>query len=81
MNIMTDIWVTFGVDGGQIVESAYRYDYDTDSVIRRWYDRSDMTTTYYRAACPVECEWNGSEGDHDCRDLDFVEIDGNPFRD
>jgi hypothetical protein len=77
MNPMTDTWTTFGRDQGQIVERAYRYDYATDRVIRRTFDRSDNSTTYDAATGPRNVEpislsddaseayfgwWNCSEG-------------------
>ena len=62
MNVMTDIWTVFGADQGQADEIAYRYDLAGDRIIRRFYDRSDMTVDYDAADCPADVEWAGAEG-------------------
>ncbi len=61
MNLMTDMWSTFGADQGQIVEVSYRYHCDSERIICREHDRSDGRTTYAAAPCPDDVEWNGSE--------------------
>jgi hypothetical protein len=62
MNIMTDIWTTFGRDQGQIRERSYRYDMEADAIVRRTRDRGDMTVAYDAAPCPDSIEWAGAEG-------------------
>ena len=79
MNIMTDVWTTFGIDQGQAVRYAYRYDIDGDRVVERRID-SDGTASYAAAACPDGLEWAGAEGDSEARGLDFAPIPADPFR-
>ncbi len=82
MNCMTDTWAVFGRDQGQAVEVAYRYDYDTDCIIRRTHDRSDNTIRYSAARYYEGPEWNGSEGTapFDEEALEWTRCD-NPFAD
>jgi hypothetical protein len=64
MNIMTDIWTTFGRDQGQMVERSYRYDMEADAIVKRTRDRSYMLVVYEAAPCPdhIEIAWSGAEG-------------------
>jgi hypothetical protein len=79
MSIMTDIWTVFGVDQGQAVRYAYRYDADGDRVVCRRID-ADGAASYAAAACPADLEWVGYEGDHEARGLEYAPIPADPFR-
>ena len=83
MNIMTDVWSVFGRDQGQIVTRAYRYDADSERIIRRTVDGHDGQTEFAASECQDDVEWNGSEGTAPWRaeDMDWQPIAADPFAD
>lgn len=79
MNAMTDLWTTFAIDTGQMVERSYRYCADTDRVIRKTTDHGDNSESFEAAICPVGLEWDGGEVMLPIKTVGFYSISSNPF--